>query len=727
MADQYTPEEIQDIFDRYNDSIRRNIPVSEALAKEMADATKGVKNYTNQLNHSLGQLGSSVKTLSTDIAGGSKGASVFNNTINSTTDVVSKVASQFGVLGAVIGGVAKAFGFLFGAVNKQSDALFKTFQDISRSGAIGEQGMTDVFQSMKRFGYTIDELDKMTSVLADSSADFAQFSSTATTGSKSLSYLVEGFRDSRVQLQALGLSTDDQVRAAAGYYRQMGRLGRATDATSAGALAYIKEMEILTRLTGLQRKDLEKSRERAESIDAFQAALVEAGPEAAANMQAIFNRFEAIDPDLAQGYAESVNGIITGSEAQMKFLRSTNFEGLEIAQRSTYDLAMNADKAGDAIATLYKGNLDLQRQFAKIGITDYFGKGKAMTLIANKEFTNATQQATGEVDGLAAGTDKATKAQAELIIKQTDISNNLQDFVNLGVAPATQALANLAKVVENLTDLLPGSRKGQPPSLAPAIGGAAGAITSAKFGAGVGSAILPGIGTAIGALGGGLLGWFGGKYIGNKAAEASAGPPGGTDKLGSKAANSGSAQLGNLRIKSPESTAGGPHDERLTQAAMLIQEKLGSELIHFSAFNDSYHQGTNSAHAKGKALDFTIRDPRQSAQIAASIRAIPGIKTVLDEYTNPSSRSTAGHIHAEISGAAGFRGTLSGPMSGYRPNITMHGTEELSIKPAGSSSTNPNSSASEGTMTKLVERMDDLIAISKNQLGVNEKMLKYAQ
>ena len=66
-------------------------------------------------------------------------------------------------------------------------------------------------------------------------------------------------------------------------------------------------------------------------------------------------------------------------------------------------------------------------------------------------------------------------------------------------------------------------------------------------------------------------------------------------------------------------------------------------------------------------------------------------------------------------------------MSGYRPNITMHGTEELSIKPAGSSSTNPNSSASEGTMTKLVERMDDLIAISKNQLGVNEKMLKYAQ
>ena len=81
-------------------------------------------------------------------------------------------------------------------------------------------------------------------------------------------------------------------------------------------------------------------------------------------------------------------------------------------------------------------------------------------------------------------------------------------------------------------------------------------------------------------------------------------------------------------------------------------------------------------------------------------------------------------IHVE--GYAGFRGELSGPMSGYRPNVLMHGNEELSIRPAGGS-VNSNSSASEGTMMKLIERVDDLIYVSKSQLYTAEKMLKYQQ
>jgi hypothetical protein len=78
-----------------------------------------------------------------------------------------------------------------------------------------------------------------------------------------------------------------------------------------------------------------------------------------------------------------------------------------------------------------------------------------------------------------------------------------------------------------------------------------------------------------------------------------------------------------------------------------------------------------------------------------------------------------------IQGASGFRGMLSGPMSGYKPNITMHGPEELEIKPMGT--TTSSSSASESTMLKFIDRMDDLIHISKNQLGVNEKILRYQQ
>jgi muramidase (phage lysozyme) len=441
----------------------------------------------------------------------------------------------------------------------------------------------------------------------------------------------------------------------------------------------------------------------------------------------------------------------------MKFLRSTNFEGLEIAQRSTYDLAMNADKAGDAIATLYKGNLDLQRQFAKIGITDYFGKGKAMTLIANKEFTNATQQATGEVDGLAAGADKATKAQAELIVRQTNISNNLQDFVNLGVAPATQALSYLTQVVENLTSILPGSKSkgyGQQGtgtkggSLAATGAGAAAGATALSF--------LGPLGVAAGGIGGGLLGYAGYQMHGGAAVDPmglanlreliasgeSSGNynvmvGGGTEDL-TNMTLAQVMQLQKQRVASGQGSAAGKYQiinktlEGLIKEGRIdtsqkfdqnMQDRLADMLIKRRGLVD-YQTGKISkeqfaqnlskewaalpSSAAGKSYHEGVGNNRASMSWDQLMRGVEQTKT------GPS-------------GAFGFRGTVSGPMSGYRPNITMHGTEELSIKPAGSSSTNPNSSASEGTMTKLVERMDDLIAISKNQLGVNEKMLKYAQ
>ena len=75
------------------------------------------------------------------------------------------------------------------------------------------------------------------------------------------------------------------------------------------------------------------------------------------------------------------------------------------------------------------------------------------------------------------------------------------------------------------------------------------------------------------------------------------------------------------------------------------------EIDRFTAFNDPYHKGTGSAHEDDRAFDLTIKDPSQSAVIAAKVRAemarmgISG--RVIDEYANPSSRATGGHLHVQ--------------------------------------------------------------------------------
>jgi len=80
-----------------------------------------------------------------------------------------------------------------------------------------------------------------------------------------------------------------------------------------------------------------------------------------------------------------------------------------------------------------------------------------------------------------------------------------------------------------------------------------------------------------------------------------------------------------------------------------------------------------------------------------------------------------------ISGAAGFRGMLSGPMSGYRPNVLMHGNEELSIRPMGAGASGGSAAASEGLVRDLIDSVDQLVTLSGRQLQVNERMLKYQQ
>jgi hypothetical protein len=214
-------------------------------------------------------------------------------------------------------------------------------------------------------------------------------------------------------------------------------------------------------------------------------------------------------------------------------------------------------------------------------------------------------------------TDQATKDEADRRIAVQQARDNLQSFVNLGVAPATAALKGLAQAAAGASRAAPGQAGGGQP---------------------------------MGGGGGGLLDRF---------QKSGAGP----------------GDLSGLRIKSAEATAGGGTSAQLATMARTIQDKLGGDLRYFSAFNDTYDRGGGSLHGQGRAMDFTLTDPSKAAAVAAMVASIPGISKVIDEYANPSRSATGGHIHAEISAAAGA--ILSGPKSGYRPNLTMHGTEAI--------------------------------------------------
>ena len=316
MATNYTPEEIQDIFDRYNQELQNTGKISKQLAEEFADAQKGVKNYTYQLNQSLKHLGTSVKNTMGALKDGQTGASTFNNAIESSADVIDKFASKFGIIGTVIGGVVKAASAYTTAVNKQADALYKSYQEISRAGAIGAGGMSETFDTMRRFGYGIEQLGDLGALLRAQGANLSLFAGSALQGSRELAAVADGIQhsDLKRQFMNMGMSVDDINKGIAGYMNLYTRLGytqgKTTAELQAGAAAYLKEMEGLSRLTGMQREEMEQELERAQSQDAFYATLAQMDPAQAKKIQAAYLIIQKTAPQYAEEFANQVSGFV---------------------------------------------------------------------------------------------------------------------------------------------------------------------------------------------------------------------------------------------------------------------------------------------------------------------------------------------------------------------------------------------------------------------------------
>lgn len=718
MADMMTPQEIQDIFERYNEALRKNVPISESLAKEMADATKGVKNYTSTLNYNLKSLGTSFKTLSQDMYNGSKGAAVFNNSLEAGADVVSTLLSRFGILGMAIGGAVKLFTMFVGAANKQSDALYKGYQDISRAGAAGKEGLTGVYGSMKQFGYTLDQLNDMGALLKENSKSFGLFTSSALAGTKQFGNVADSIQNSplRKQFFNLGMTVDDINRGIAGFMIQEGKLGKLRGQSQAevskGASAYIREMEILTRLTGQNRQELEDQRENAMQIDAFYAGLKDLPEAARKEALKAFNLASAVSKDAAAEFASNFNGVITGTT---DLLMATSGESLKY-NAEFFKAGGKATDAMQGLGDAAQRNEQVTDDLAKIGVK--FGLGsRESTMLTGKAadgFGKSMADVSADADAAAAGFDKATNAQSAMRDSQIKSAQSMQDFVNLGVTPVTQAMQALARAVENLTSLLPGAKpttgygQGGTGTLGKSLASTgAGAAAGAATGAAIGS-VVPGFGTAIGGAVGGVVGGVAG-YLGYEF--------GGGGGLTGKP------------------TTGLEPDflEKLQRAAGEYQQLTGQPINIVSAKRTTEEQAKLYADFQAGKSKFPAAPPGQSRHESGRAVDVP-LETAnkLDSMGLLSKHGLSRPVPDDpihIQGQGGFRGRLSGPMSGYKPNIRMHGDEELSIRPSSASvgSGASGASASEGAMLKLIERVDELVYLGKHQLGVNEKILRYQQ
>ena len=467
MATQMTPEEIQAAFDAYNDELLRTGKVTKDTADAFNDAKAGVKNYTYQLNQSLKQLGNSVLDLGTAFKDGKQGASVYNNSIKAGADAVESFAAKFGILGKILGAFITAGAKYVVAVNEQSDKLFESYQQLSRTGAAGASGMKGVFQSMQDFGYNIEQLGEFGNLIKQNSESLAQFGGTVFQGTKTFAGVSKGIQSSGLQTEfmRMGMSVNDINQGIAGYISLQSRLGATQNKTqqqlTQGAAEYLKQQDLLTKLTG-KNADAIQSEEKARLADQqYRVVMRELEKKALAGDTAAGDKILEIQkamaqlgPEMQNELKQALTGFVgAGKSGEALFRRNAD------AFRYASDPLFRAGRYLDKVAN--SRVLDQMASQAKLGQYDPFGNFAEQADIEAKRRAGSfeEQERLGklEIDNQKKGADKAVAAQVAMRQEQMSITKSMQTFINQGINPTTVAMQKLSGAVDSVTSKIPGT------------------------------------------------------------------------------------------------------------------------------------------------------------------------------------------------------------------------------------------------------------------------------
>jgi hypothetical protein len=583
-----------------------------------------------------------------------------------------------GLLKLVLGGLVGALAIYTTKSGEQADELFKAYQDLSKNGMANAGGMTDVYNNMQRFNYGLKDLAQMTAMLKDNSTALANFGGTASAGVKVFASAANEIQHSELgrDFQKMGKTPDEINRSIAGYIKNQQSLGiQNVDITknlAAKSGEYVNHLDLISKLTGQDQNQVQEKIAQANAEAAFNQVQYELKQKELAGDMAAKKQYaenEKIASTLTGTALKEFQQGLGGDMSAMSKTMMTAPDAVRLIQKGAYTATEYFDALG-------KGSLatrEVAGELMKLIATESWllpAKERAMleSRYADQSAQNQEDRAKAEQRNQKEALDPTTEAMVNLRMTQQKTRDALQNFVNKGIDPAISAM----KAVEE-------------------AGGAA-------------IRMVPGTGGT------------------------TSGPTGDLGAKGGVARTTEELRKMGLNIRGGDVQADGRLlDDRLIKLAKMAQGQIkGFQVI--TSLNDRFHaeKYSTSQHALGRAMDFTL-DHRPSEEegqrIVQQLKSM-GAHYVIDEYNHPSAGATGGHFHAQVSAAAGFEGTLSGPSSGYRPDIVLHGEERLTITPQNQA-TNTGSPFDANTMVLMktrLEKIDRVIELFREKKMKNQNV-----
>ena len=657
----------------------------QGLAEESENGATGVKAFGKATKQGLQDVTKGLAGFAGTVGRGDTSFKTLNNVVDIASNALSGMAKAIPFAGEALSAGIKATAEASKFMLDQMDNTTKAFNELGKVGALTEAGMSGLQRQFIASGLSFQGFQKQ---IVENATALARFQGMTGDGADAFSEiagkLTRGGDDS---LRRLGMSADQIGESVGAFVTRQTRLGlaqgKSNEELARGAKAYAVELDGLQKLTGLSREALQKQQDAALSEGRFRANIDELVAEGrikeAEALMSLQSQMNAVGPQLGQGVRDLLSG--AGTDAARRLMASTGGAAQDILDR----VKNNSLSATDAALELQAAS----QRMGEVARTNakYTDESNSALLRYNEQSDlNTAKMVDGRLvrerqekqmaDGTDDLTDKTVKAQKAM--EGVNIEMNKLGFTFL--PKAVDAVAAFTTSVEKFVSFVNekvGGGAGGAPLPGRSVPGAAGTMTEFDMGGGGG------------------------------------GPP---------------EVAPDDYIKFTGGTGDKAHFDKLEpgvrsqfmQMAMAYNQMTGKKLQVNSAFRSPEEQaavnsGTNPKAAPGMSLHNVGR----ALDIQSDQRADLERMGLLSQYGFRPLAGDPPHVSA-ASGAI-----LSGPIGGYSPNLTMHGTE--AVIPLNQGSQQGVASMMDGSMMAAqLDKLDELVSIMKNQLSVSTKIMQYS-
>jgi LAS superfamily LD-carboxypeptidase LdcB len=722
-----TEKELQDEMERLRAEV-------QGLATDLEEAKTGLRAFGKATATGAYDLTKGMGSLALNVGRGDTSFKSLNSVVDIASNALSGMAKAIPFAGEALAAGIQATAAASKFMLEQMDNTAKAFNDLGRVGALTEAGMSGLQKQFTTSGLSLDVFKKQ---VGDNAQALARFKGMAGDGANAFSEITGSLTQLNKtgeladnSLRRLGLSSEDMGAATAAFVTQQTRLGLAQGRSSAelaaGTKAYAIELDALQKVTGMSREAIQKQQDAALSESRFRAnydELIAQGKEKEAKaLMKLQTQISDIGPEAGQGVRDLLSG--AGTDAARKLMASTGGAAQDILDR-VKEGKLDETEAAKELQQAMKKTADAARNNAK-----YVDKGSSAFLdyaqqsdFINAEIVDGQLVKARQEKQMAEGTDKLTD---QTISAQKSMEGMNIEMQKLGFTFLPQASKAVAAMTESMRKFVEYVNKTIGGGADAGGGTASGASTQQSRAAQAQTAQAAPAGqtnqvsqTMVTNTGGGAAMVYRGRRGGAKGGGAGGGGPE-VDNSKEAVATAGGLIKGSLSgvnkglvdaLVQAVTAYGKPITVTSGLRSNEEQQKLYDDFVAGRSKFPAAKPG-ESKHNTGNAVDISLSDANALAE-GGFLKAAGLGRPVKGDPV---------HIQ-QVSAANGA--ILSGPMGGYKPNLTMHGTEAIVPLNTPAQQTAATGGMDTSLMSAQLDRLDEMVSLMKNQLGVSTKIMQY--